>query len=756
MKKYYFILLLIVPFTLFSQQQIKLYQQFNGSFDFSAFGNTLNKTENGVGAPCDILTSSTANFSLQQGQNLRAAYLYWAGSGPSDLEVKFNDIDVSAQRTFNVNNSGLPFFSAFAEVTSIIENNTSGSYTLSNIDLDVSSYCAGGLNFGGWSVIVVYEDSGLATKRQVSIFDGFQFVDDNSSLDITLNFLSITDSQDANIGFLTWEGDKSINITESLRVNDNIVSAPPLNPADNVFNGTNTYTGNDQLFNMDIDLFEMNAFISAGDESAEISLTSGQDFVIVNNIVAAYNSEVDLDATIEIDDVFACGTSSINVDYTVFNKGTIGLLSANTPIAFYANNTLIGQEKTRTFLSSNEFETGTVNLVIPANIPRDFTLKAVVDDIGDGTGIIEENNETNNESLVQFQFPDPPSLVTFEVCDTFENNDGIFNFNLRSETLISLLLENEDPADYTVDYFISEENAINNQNPLADIFINAQNPERIYARITRNGTSCFIINEVLLKAKLLPIITINSTYRLCVDESESPIPEESGQLSPPLIDTGINPLLYNFEWFLNGEELIGETEASLIAIEEGEYTVTVSNIESGCSNSEKTTVFKSSPPINPQSIVTTDAFSETHNIEVTLDGYGDYIYALDNKPPQDNGLFLNVKPGLHLVVVRDKNGCGTIILDNIAVVDYPKYFTPNADGYHDRWKIKNLDVISPQANVYIFDRFGKLLKQLKTNGEGWDGTFNNKPLPSSDYWFLVEYTEKGASKQFRGHFTLKR
>ncbi|NRD23372.1 T9SS type B sorting domain-containing protein, partial [Winogradskyella litoriviva] len=59
---------------------------------------------------------------------------------------------------------------------------------------------------------------------------------------------------------------------------------------------------------------------------------------------------------------------------------------------------------------------------------------------------------------------------------------------------------------------------------------------------------------------------------------------------------------------------------------------------------------------------------------------------------------------------------------------------------------------------YIFDRYGKLLKQLSPDGSGWDGTFNGNLMPTSDYWFTVEYDEPTTDirKEFKAHFTLKR
>lgn len=89
-------------------------------------------------------------------------------------------------------------------------------------------------------------------------------------------------------------------------------------------------------------------------------------------------------------------------------------------------------------------------------------------------------------------------------------------------------------------------------------------------------------------------------------------------------------------------------------------------------------------------------------------------------------------------------------------INYPLFLTPNNDGYNDTWNIEsfiNFEVIT----IQIFDRFGKLLKQLNPEGYGWDGTFNGKLLPSNDYWFIVNYLDlaDNAIKQFRSHFSLK-
>ena len=203
--------------------------------------------------------------------------------------------------------------------------------------------------------------------------------------------------------------------------------------------------------------------------------------------------------------------------------------------------------------------------------------------------------------------------------------------------------------------------------------------------------------------------------------------------------------------------MLFETESNIIAIQVGNYTVEVTNIITGCSNSVSTIVTVSSPPTLDASIISY-AFIEDNVIQVTATGTGEqeYEYSLDYGLWQESDTFSNVSAGEHIVMARDINGCG-INLTTIIVIDYPLYFTPNGDGFHDTWNIIAIDT-QPNAKIFIYDRYGKLLKQLRPIGKGWDGTFNGFPLPTNDYWFTVEFIEPkdGTLKIFKSHFTLKR
>jgi gliding motility-associated-like protein len=84
-------------------------------------------------------------------------------------------------------------------------------------------------------------------------------------------------------------------------------------------------------------------------------------------------------------------------------------------------------------------------------------------------------------------------------------------------------------------------------------------------------------------------------------------------------------------------------------------------------------------------------------------------------------------------------------------LDYPKFFTPNGDGFNDEWKIKYAE-FEPNLKVYIYDRMGKLIKYLDAQAS-WNGNFISNQLVSDDYWF-VAIREDG--RKLQGHFSLKR
>ncbi|SNB11890.1 hypothetical protein FPC831_790021 [Flavobacterium psychrophilum] len=156
----------------------------------------------------------------------------------------------------------------------------------------------------------------------------------------------------------------------------------------------------------------------------------------------------------------------------------------------------------------------------------------------------------------------------------------------------------------------------------------------------------------------------------------------------------------------------------------------------------------------PATIVATPSnyFADLQTITVTVTPAGEYEYQIDNGAFQNSNIFANVSAGLHNITVR--NECVSKSA-TAYIVDYPRFFTPNGDGYHDTWNIPELKN-QANAKVLIFDRFGKLLTEIRPSGSGWNGTFNGKELPSTDYWFVVTYEENGITKEHKSHFSMKR
>jgi len=503
-RQYHFFTLSFLLSVSFYGQNISLYQQFNGRFDFAFVGNTLNTIENnnifGLPRPsCTINTSSSASLNLNSNDIIESAYLYWAGSGTGDFDVKLNNQNISAQRSFNLiqNQIGLPFFSAFADITPIVKSTGNGVYTFSDLDLTavIATYCTNGTNFGGWAIVIVYKNNSLPLN-QLNVYDGLQSVP--NEINITLNNLNVIDNKDAEIGFVAWEGDKNISVNESLRINGNLIGNPPLNPVDNAFNGTNSFTGAADLYNMDLDVYNIQNNINIGDSTAKIQLTSGQDFVMINAIVTKLNSQLP-DATITFSTQLECNSRRIIVNYEVLNLNSTNPLPVATPISIYANGVIIQKTKTLASISINGSENGIISLIIPDNIPANFILKFVADDDGIGTGIVTELNENNNTFSENIALSVSDKLISLEnlISCNLGLNKAVFDFS-NYEELIKI-----NPTD-VVEFYSTLADLENGTNVIWNTsnYTSETTPKSIFVKVD-NGI-CFSTTQFLLTTNNCP------------------------------------------------------------------------------------------------------------------------------------------------------------------------------------------------------------------------------------------------------------
>ncbi|PWH83984.1 hypothetical protein DIS18_05400 [Algibacter marinivivus] len=314
------------------------------------------------------------------------------------------------------------------------------------------------------------------------------------------------------------------------------------------------------------------------------------------------------------------------------------------------------------------------------------------------------------------------------VCDDV-TNDGFETFDLSNQNMS--VLNGQSTIDNTISYHLSLTDAETDINELDLSFTNTENPQTIYVRLeNKNFTDCYTITSFQIIVNEQPVLLMDDQWPIC-----------EGNTVEIIADAGYDEYLWS----------TGETSQIITVDAPGNYEITVANIYGTlrCEASKTLTVVESNIA-TITNIETVDWTQDDNVIIVFVEGNGDYEYSLDNIIYQDSNEFKNLFIDEYTVYVRDKRGCG-IATEDIYLLYYPRFFTPNNDGCNDTWQLEN-SIREPNNKIYIFDRYGKLVKQLSPIDIGWDGTFNGSKLPSNDYWFVLE---RQNGKTYRGHFTLK-
>ncbi|WP_441764045.1 T9SS type B sorting domain-containing protein [Flavobacterium sp. W21_SRS_FM7] len=349
----------------------------------------------------------------------------------------------------------------------------------------------------------------------------------------------------------------------------------------------------------------------------------------------------------------------------------------------------------------------------------------------------------------------------FDVCDdTIDlistDTDGIATFDFSSVTQdIQALLPS--PASlYEIKYYANDTDALAEQNEIINIsnYRNTESPflQNIWVRVESTlDNSCYGLGpNVTLKVNPKPNINTNEDKLedelVCSNLSSFFVTLNSG------IQDGTPESDYTYKWFKDAVFLAGSTSSTLQVNAIGDYTVEVMN-HSGCSRLR--TVKVTASDIAQLSTIEITDLSDTNSVRVIVTGQGNYEYGIDtiSGPYQDSNFFDNLAAGIHEIYINDKNGCG-IVQKTIAILGVPKFFTPNNDGSNDYWNVKGVNTTSnAKSLIHIFDRYGKLIKQINPMSIGWDGTFNGIPLPADDYWYTVKLED---GREAKGHFSLKR
>lgn len=334
--------------------------------------------------------------------------------------------------------------------------------------------------------------------------------------------------------------------------------------------------------------------------------------------------------------------------------------------------------------------------------------------------------------LEVFDTPLAYKPTDFVVCDNEGTGSYPFNLSQKDEEV----LNGQDSTTYQVTYYLTEQDAIIGEEKLAkENYFNVDISETIYARVEhKNLSSCYDITNFDLIVNPLPNPDLQEIYVICPD-------------SPDLVlDAGS---FESYQWEDVDGNVIGNQQ-TLDVNQLGTYSLTVTETQNGlsCSNTVLFEVVSSGAPERFE--VTTDGFSDRITMTVEAVGTGDFEYSIDGWNYQSSNQF-EIFPGEYTVYVRDPLGCRTISEEVIAI-GYQKFFTPNGDGVNEHWNIIGGEIY-PDGQLFLYDRYGKLLIQLSPKGLGWDGTVLGSPMPSTDYWFKYVYDN---GRVFTGHFSLRR
>lgn len=149
-----------------------------------------------------------------------------------------------------------------------------------------------------------------------------------------------------------------------------------------------------------------------------------------------------------------------------------------------------------------------------------------------------------------------------------------------------------------------------------------------------------------------------------------------------------------------------------------------------------------------QDEVSIDVFNNIGNITYTT------VWMGNVEEEKVSGTLEFDKAGMYKIIAYDEEtGCKDSMRFYYRTPIKPDmYFNPD-NSEDNKWDIAGIDKYT-NYRIFIYDRFGRKLKSYENEFDGWDGVYNGKSMPSTDYWYSIEVDEADIS--MRGHFTLIR
>lgn len=351
------------------------------------------------------------------------------------------------------------------------------------------------------------------------------------------------------------------------------------------------------------------------------------------------------------------------------------------------------------------------------------------------------------------QFNNPQNIdTTLSQCDADTVDDQSTLFDLTTNEA----MYTGSQQDVVYVYYESPEDIIAGTNPILtpEAYANTSNPQTIYVQMMNTQTFCS--SSSLFELEIINPVLAGPPMDLWLcdfDENGTQIFDLS--TNTLLITNGVPNRAVTYYFSL--EDAQNERNPLHISYRNQiPYIQTIwARIEStsGCFG-HAITSFKIG--VNPLpaidfSVEVEDFTTNNNSISIIINNQENFEYSIDGVNYISVPYFGKLIPGLYTIHIRSKDGCSKT-KEDVVVLNYPKFFTPNGDGVNENWQVQFLYYL-PKSKVTIFDRYGKLISSFWGDSMGWDGNYNGHALPSTDYWFLLEL-ESG--KEVKGHFAMIR
>ncbi len=219
----------------------------------------------------------------------------------------------------------------------------------------------------------------------------------------------------------------------------------------------------------------------------------------------------------------------------------------------------------------------------------------------------------------------------------------------------------------------------------------------------------------------------------------------------------------NIQWYKDGIAINGAEQYQYRVTKSGAYFAILSN-DDGCSvttNKQDVIIDKARPGITyPVQYAVVDLATPLQARDFGSTAFWSPPIFLDNAASY-TPLFRSSADQLYNIEIKTTTGCVTVDTQMVKIVNHadiyvPSAFTPNDDERNDILR-PTLMGIKELHYFRVYNRWGQLMFETKTNYAGWDGKYKGAPQSTQVFVWLVEgvgvdgrlYTKKGTSTLIR-------